>query len=116
VDKSEDISRLHTGSNKEIKKTALFNWIADCEREGRAMTQQSGAVAILQRMSADTDAPKVLNNCTQRMIDGLVRELIQEGRLAKYSFSTSGGRKWLGTIDGDMSRGEYEATTARDNV
>ena len=25
VDKSEDISRLHTGSNKEIKKTALFN-------------------------------------------------------------------------------------------
>ena len=50
------------------------------------------------------------------MIDGLVRELIQEGRLAKYSFSTSGGRKWLGTIDGAMSRGEYEATTMRDNV
>ena len=116
LDRSDDISRLHTGSNKEIKKTALFNWIADCEREGRAMTQQSGADAILQRMSADTDAPNVLNNCTQRMIDGLVRELIQEGRIAKYSFSTSGGRKWLGTIDGDMSRGEYEATTARDNV
>ena len=116
MDRSDDISRLHTGSNKEIKKTALFNWIADCEREGRAMTQQSGADAILQRMSADTDAPNVLNNCTQRMIDGLVRELIQEGRIAKYSFSTSGGRKWLGTIDGDMSRGEYEATTARDNV
>ena len=36
------------------------------------MTQQSGADAILQRMSADTDAPKVLNNCTQRMIDGLI--------------------------------------------
>jgi len=116
LDRSEDISRLHTGSNKEIKKNALFSWIADCEREGRAMTQQSGADAILQRMSADTDAPNVLNNCTQRMIDGLVRELIQEGRIAKYSFSTSGGRKWLGTIDGDMSRGEYEATTARDNV
>ena len=116
LDRSDDISRLHTGSNKEIKKSALFNWIADCEREGRAMTQQSGADAILQRMSADTDAPNVLNNCTQRMIDGLVRELIQEGRIAKYSFSTSGGRKWLGTIDGDMSRGEYEATTARDNV
>ena len=32
VDKSDDISRLHTGSNKEIKKTALFNWISDCER------------------------------------------------------------------------------------
>ena len=116
LDRSDDISRLHSGSNKEIKKNALFSWISDCEREGRAMTQQSGADAILQRMSADTDAPNVLNNCTQRMIDGIVRELIQEGRLAKYSFSASGGRKWLGTIDGDMSRGEYEATTARDNV
>ena len=116
LDRSDDISRLHSGTNKEIKKNALFSWISDCEREGRAMTQQSGADAILQRMSADTDAPSVLNNCTQRMIDGIVRDLIQEGRLAKYSFSTSGGRKWLGTIDGDMSRGEYEATTARDNV
>jgi len=115
-DRSEDITRLHSGSNKEIKKNALFNWIADCEREGRALTQQSGADAILQRMSADTDAPNVLNNCTQRMIDGLVRELIQESRIAKYSFSTSGGRKWLGATDGDMSRGEYEARTARDNV
>ena len=116
LDRSEDISRLHSGSNKEIKKNALFSWIADCEREGRAMTQQSGADAILQRMSADADAPRVLNNCTQRMIDGLVRELIQEGRIAKYSFSRSGGRKWLGTIDGEMSRGEYEATTATENV
>ncbi len=116
LDRSEDISRLHSGSNKEIKKNALFSWIADCEREGRAMTQQSGADAILQRMSADADSPKVLNNCTQRMIDGLVRELIQEGRIAKYSFSRSGGRKWLGTIDGEMSRGEYEATTATENV
>jgi hypothetical protein len=80
------------------------------------MTQQSGADALLQRMSADHDAPKVLNNCTQRMLDSLVRELIQEGLLAKYSFSVSGGRKWLGACDGPMSRGEYEAETARDNV
>ena len=29
-------------------------------KEGRAMTQQSGADAIMQRMSADTDAPRVL--------------------------------------------------------
>ena len=36
---------------KKLKKTALFNWISDCEREGRAMTQQSGADATMQRMS-----------------------------------------------------------------
>ena len=116
VDKSEEIQRLHTGSNREIKKSALMTWITTCENEGRAMTQQSGADALLQRMSADHDAPKVLNNCTQRMLDSLVRELIQEGLLAKYSFSVSGGRKWLGACDGPMSRGEYEAETARDNV
>ncbi len=115
-DRSEDISRLHSGSNREIKKDALFAWIATCEREGRALTQQSGADAILQRMSADPDAPRTLDNCTQRMVDGIVRELIAEGRIGKYSFSRSGGRKWLGTTDGDMSRGEYEATTATDNA
>ena len=115
-DRSDDITRLHSGSNREIKKDALFVWISTCEREGRALTQQSGADAILQRMSADPDAPRTLDNCTQRMVDGIVRELLSEGRIGKYSFSRSGGRKWLGTTDGDMSRGEYEATTATENV
>ena len=65
---------------------------------------------------SDADAPKVLNNSTQRILDGLVRDLIQEGMIAKYSFSVSGGRKWLGACDGPMSRGEYEASKAIDNV
>ena len=115
-DKTEEIRRLHSGTNREIKKDALFAWIATCEREGRALTQQSGADAIQQRMASDADAPRVLQNLTQRSIDGIVRELIQESRIGKYSFSASGGRKWLGTIDGVMSSGEYEATTATDNV
>ena len=116
VDRSDDIQRLHSGTNREIKKTALYNWIINCEEQGRAMTQQSGADALLQRMMSDADAPKVLNNSTQRILDGLVRDLIQEGIIAKYSFSVSGGRKWLGACDGPMSRGEYEASTARDNI
>ena len=84
--------------------------------EGRALTQQSGADAIGQRLASDHDAPQVLQNLTQRSIDGIVRELIRESRIGKYSFSASGGRKWLGTTDGVMSQGEYEATTATDNV
>jgi len=67
-------------------------------------------------MSADPDAPKVLENATQRTIDGLVRELLNEVRIAKYSFSRAGGRKWLGSVDGDMSRGEYDARTATENL
>ena len=115
-DKTEEIKRLHSGSNREIKKDALFAWIATCEREGRALTQQSGADAIIQRLHSDRDAPTVLNNLTQRSIDGIVRELIQEARIGKYSFTASGGRKWLGTTDGVMSQGEYEASTATNNV
>ena len=80
-DKTEEIKRLHSGSNREIKKDALFAWIATCEREGRALTQQSGADAIIQRLHSDRDAPTVLNNLTQRSIDGIVRELIQESRV-----------------------------------
>ena len=57
-----------------------------CEREGRALTQQSGADAILQRMAADSDAPKVLENATQRTIDGLVRELLNEVRISSILF------------------------------
>jgi hypothetical protein len=115
-DRTEEIKRLHSGTNREIKKDALFAWIATCEREGRALTQQSGADAILQRVSSDHDAPQVLQNLTQRSIDGIVRELISEARIGKYAFTASGGRKWLGTTDGVMSQGEYEATTATDNV
>ena len=58
----------------------------------------------------------ILNNLSQHIVDRIVRELIAERRIEKYSFTTTGGRKWLGTTNGVMSRGEYEAVTARDNV
>jgi hypothetical protein len=64
----------------------------------------------------DADAPDALANLSQRVLDGIVRELITEGRIDKFSFSTAGGRKWLGIMNGSMSRGEYEAVTARDNI
>jgi 5S rRNA maturation endonuclease (ribonuclease M5) len=115
-DKTEEIKRLHSGTNREIKKDALYSWISICEREGRALTQQSGADAIIQRLHSDQDAPNVLQNSTQRSIDGIVRELIQEARIGKYAFTASGGRKWLGTSEGLMSRGEYEARTATENA
>jgi len=79
------------------------------------LCQQGGADSLSNRMT-DADAPDILANLSQRVLDGIVRELITEGRIDKFSFSTAGGRKWLGTVNGLMSRGEYEATTATDNV
>jgi len=74
-----------------------------------------GADSLAQRQT-DSDAPAILHSLSQPQMDRIVRELIAERRIEKYSFSTSVGRKWLGTVNGVMSRGEYEARTARDNV
>ena len=115
VDRTDDVIQLNSGTNRDLRKTSLHEWIRRCENEGRALCQQGGADALSNRLS-DSDAPDSLQNLSQRVLDGIVRELITEGRIDKYSFSTAGGRKWLGLIDGTMSRGEYEATTARDNV
>ena len=115
VDRTDEIEQLNMGTNRDTRKTSLYEWIARCEREGQALCQQGTADGILNRMT-DADSPQALHNLSQRVIDGIVRELILESRINKYSFTTSGGRKWLGTTSGVMSRGEYEATTARDNV
>ena len=57
-----------------------------------------------------------MHGISQYVADQIIRDLIAERRIEKYSFTTTGGRKWLGTVNGVMSRGEYEARTARDNV
>ena len=126
LDRSDDISRLHTGSNKEIKKTALFNWIADCEREGRAMTQQSGADAILQRMSADTDGVASFSDGTYAVAtdattwaftenftvgDSVASGDLTVGEVENYSnqTSTAAGTLTFSTTDGGTT---YTSTLA----
>jgi hypothetical protein len=93
----------------------MANWVSECERNGRALCQRGGADSILERLT-DGEAPASLAGIGQWAVDQIVRELIAERRIEKFSFSTTGGRKWLGTVDGVMSRGEYEARTARDNI
>jgi hypothetical protein len=114
-DRTEQIRNLHSGNQNQARKDALFQWIRNCEDHGRALCQRGGADGVLERLS-DSDAPALLNGLSQSSLDRIVRELIQERRIEKYSFSTTGGRKWLGTTDGLMSQGLYEARTARDNV
>lgn len=114
-DRTEQIQNLNQGNQAQMRKDAMFNWIAACERDGRALCQMGGADSLAQRQT-DSDAPAVLHSLSQHQMDRIVRDLIAERRIEKYSFSTSGGRKWLGTTNGVMSRGEYEAVTARDNI
>ncbi len=114
-DRTEQIRNLGQSNQAHLRKDAMFNWIADCERNGRALCQQGGADGIINRLT-DPETPEILKGLGQSTIDRIVRDLINERRIEKYSFSTAGGRKWLGTTNGVMSRGEYEAVTARDNV
>jgi len=114
-DRTEQIRNLGQSNQASLRKEAMFRWIQDCEAGGRALCQRGGADSIIERLS-DSEAPVPLNNISQYIADQIVRDLITERRIEKYSFTTTGGRKWLGTVDGVMSRGEYEAVTARDNV
>ena len=45
-----------------------------------------------------------------------MRDLQSRNKIDKYQLTPTGGKIWLGSINGDMSRGIYEATTGRDNV
>ncbi len=114
-DRTEQIQNLGQSNQAQARKDAMYNWISDCERDGRALCQMGGADSLAQRQT-DSDAPAILHSLSQHQMDRIVRDLIAERRIEKYSFSTSGGRKWLGTTNGVMSRGEYEAVTARDNI
>ena len=114
-DRTEQINNLNQSNQSQMRKDAMFRWIQDCEANGRALCQQGGADSLLQRLD-DSGTPNVLRDLSQHQMDRIVRELLAERRIEKYSFTTTGGRKWLGTTNGVMSRGEYEAVTARDNV
>ena len=114
-DRTEEIKSLSSGTMLEMKLDAMADWIIHCEREGVALTHMSGNNGVHKR-SEDADAPEILQGIGKQTLEGYVRTLQQDGRIDKFQLTATGGRVWLGAVDGPMSRGEYEAVTARDNV
>ena len=114
-DRTEEISSLNSGTVLEMKLDAMADWIIHCEREGVALTHMSGNNGVHKR-SEDADAPEILQGIGKQTLEGYVRSLQQDNRIDKFQLTATGGRVWLGAVDGSMSRGEYEAVTARDNV
>jgi hypothetical protein len=114
-DQTDAIEALERGSAREIKMEAMFDWIVESERNGVALTHMSGNNSVYKR-SEDADAPESLQGLSKRVLEQYVRDLQAAGRIDKFQLSAAGGKIWLGAVDGDMSRGEYEPTTARDNV
>jgi len=114
-DRTDEIAAMNTGTALEIKLTAMYEWIIECENNGVALTHMSGNNGVHKR-SEDADAPEVLRGVSKHTLERYVRDLQQEGRIDKFQLTATGGRIWLGSVEGPMSRGEYEATTARDNI
>ena len=114
-DRTDEIAAMNTGTALEIKLTAMYDWIIECENNGVALTHMSGNNGVHKR-SEDADAPEVLRGVSKHTLERYVRDLQQEGRIDKFQLTATGGRIWLGSVEGPMSRGEYEAVTGRDNV
>ena len=93
----------------------MYQWIIDCENGGIALTHMAGANSV-HRRSEDADTPEVLRGSSKSSLEKYVRDLQDAGRIDKFQLTPTGGRGWLGAVNGPMSRGEYEATTARYNV
>ena len=114
-DRTDEIAAMNTGTALEMKLTAMYDWIIECENNGVALTHMSGNNGVHKR-SEDADAPEVLRGVSKHTLERYVRDLQQEGRIDKFQLTATGGRIWLGSVEGPMSRGEYEAVTGRDNV
>jgi hypothetical protein len=115
VDKTEQIEALDSGSAREIKLDAMYEWIVQCEDSGIALTHMSGNNAVSKRVE-DADAPEVLQGLSKSVLENYVRDLHRSGRIDKFQLTATGGKIWLGDVRGLMSRGEYEPVTGRDNV
>jgi hypothetical protein len=115
VDWTEQIEAMEMGSARETKLDALYEWIVQCEENGVALTHMSGNNAVHKRIE-DADAPEELQGIAPKTLQNYVRDLQAQNRIEKFNLTASGGKVWLGAINGPMSRGEYEAVTARDNL
>ena len=114
-DKTEQLSLLNSGSEMDHRVETLYNWIQECEEQGKALTQMGDTNSIIVRLE-EQNAPEVLRNLEQSTINTYCQILQRNGRIAKYNLSGQGRRVWLGVEGGPLSMGEYMPTTARDNA
>ena len=115
VDHSEQFTSLNSGTERQIRIDTLYNWIRECEYDGKALTQQSGTNAILVRLE-EQGSPESLRGLGQETIKSYCQQLKRANRIASYNLTGQGQRIWLGVDGGPLSRGEYVPTTATDNV
>jgi len=117
-DRSVDIRNLALSTAVRLRLEHMYEFISMCEEHGMAVTKggsDDGAYEAIRVSSSSEPCVLALKEVSSSTIKNTITTLQEEGRIDVYRLSQGGVKKWLGTINGVMSQGIYEARTAREN-
>ena len=119
-DRSVDIRSLAMSSAVRERITHVVDFVRMRENDGRAVTHggtNDGLYnAVHESVLTEPCVIAIKNGGKESTIKGTVTQAMEMGLIRKYALSLGGSEKWLGTMDGPFSRGEYERQTGRDNI
>jgi hypothetical protein len=119
-DRSVDIRSLAMSSAVRERITHVVDFVRMRENDGRAVTQggtNDGLYnAVHESVLTEPCVIAIKNGGKESTIKGTIIQALEMGLIRKYALSLGGSEKWLGTMDGPFSRGEYERQTGRDNI
>jgi len=118
-DRSEDIRNLARSETVRNRLQHMFDFLSMMENDGNAVTKggaNDGAHEAIRTSSSGEPCVISLKVCGETTVKNTITALQEAGRVDTYRLTQSGTNKWLGVTGGPLSRGEYEARTARENL
>ena len=118
-DRSEDIRNLALSEAVRNRLQHMFDFLAMMENDGNAVTKggaNDGAHEAIRTSSSGEPCVIALKHIGASTVKNTITALQEAGRVDTYRLTQSGVNKWLGVTGGPLSRGEYEARTARENL
>jgi len=118
-DRSMDIRSLAMSSTVRDRLQHIAEFVRMREDEGRAVAHggSDGLYNAVKESNSGEPCVIYLKNAGKSSTMGdAVTEACRLGLIRKYTMTAGGSERWLGTMDGPFSRGEYERQTGRDNI
>ena len=118
-DRSVDIRSLAMSSTIRDRLQHIAEFVRMREDEGRAVAHggSDGLYNAVKESNSGEPCVIYLKNAGKSSTMGdAVTEACRLGLIRKYTMTAGGSERWLGTMDGPFSRGEYERQTGRDNI
>ena len=118
-DRSEDIRNIARSETARNRLQHMFDFIAMMENDGNAVTKggaHDGACEAIRTSSSGELCVIALKPYSDTTVKNAITELQKAGRVDTHRLTESGAKKLLGVTGGPLSRREYVAVTARDNL